>query len=174
MSQRAAGLYLHIPFCSRVCPYCDFAVRTGDAARRRRYVDHLIAEIELYRGLPLRYDTIYFGGGTPSQLDPRGVREVFETLRALVSERGTTVVLATHKLEWLAVFADRVVALSEGKVIAEGDPQSVLTDPILAQHSISTTRYTQAAQQALESGWISSEEQLPVTLEQAVRFFDAD
>ena len=58
-----AGLYLHVPFCSRVCPYCDFAVRTGDRARRRRYVEHLLAEIELYAGYPLRFDTIYFGGG---------------------------------------------------------------------------------------------------------------
>ena len=43
MSDRYAGLYLHVPFCARVCPYCDFAVRTGNAAKRRAYVDFLLA-----------------------------------------------------------------------------------------------------------------------------------
>ena len=45
MSRPHAGLYLHIPFCARICPYCDFAVRTGDAARRKRFVETLLAEI---------------------------------------------------------------------------------------------------------------------------------
>jgi len=76
------GIYLHVPFCSRVCPYCDFAVRTGDRPRRRRYVDHLLAEIELYAGYPIAFDTIYFGGGTPSSLDPEDLAEIVEALRA--------------------------------------------------------------------------------------------
>jgi len=81
VSDRPAGLYLHVPFCSRICPYCDFAVRTGDAARRRRYVDHLLVEIELYAGHPLRFDTIYFGGGTPSLLDAQDLGRVLDALR---------------------------------------------------------------------------------------------
>jgi oxygen-independent coproporphyrinogen-3 oxidase len=68
LNERLAGLYLHVPFCARVCPYCDFAVRTGDVARRRRYADHLVAEIGLYAGYARPFDTIYFGGGTPSLL----------------------------------------------------------------------------------------------------------
>ena len=82
MSDRAAGLYLHVPFCARICPYCDFAVRTGDAARRRRYVDHLLQEIELNAGYPLTFDTIYFGGGTPSSLDTDDLGRVLDALRA--------------------------------------------------------------------------------------------
>ena len=81
MSEAPAGLYLHIPFCSRICPYCDFAVRTGDTARRGRYVEHLLAEIELYQGYPLKFDTIYFGGGTPSALDPGELARIVDTLR---------------------------------------------------------------------------------------------
>ena len=81
MSEAAAGLYLHVPFCARVCPYCDFAVRTGDAARRARYVEHLLAEIELYAGYPLRFDTIYFGGGTPSSLAVEELARILETVR---------------------------------------------------------------------------------------------
>ncbi len=81
MSDRRAGLYLHVPFCRRVCPYCDFAVRTGDATRRQRYVDHLLAEIALHDGTPLEFDTIYFGGGTPSLLDPEQLDRILDTAR---------------------------------------------------------------------------------------------
>jgi len=85
LSEAAAGLYLHVPFCARVCPYCDFAVRTGDPARRARYVDHLLAEIELYAGYPLRFDTIYFGGGTPSSLAPEELARILEAVRGRLS-----------------------------------------------------------------------------------------
>jgi oxygen-independent coproporphyrinogen-3 oxidase len=78
LTEPAAGLYLHVPFCSRVCPYCDFAVRTGDAARRRRYVEHLLAEIALYDGYPRRFDTVYFGGGTPSLIDTDDLARILD------------------------------------------------------------------------------------------------
>lgn len=77
----SAGLYLHIPFCSRICPYCDFAVRTGGAARRRRFADALLAEIGMLDAAPLRFDTIYFGGGTPSQLATEDLERILEALR---------------------------------------------------------------------------------------------
>ena len=80
-----AGLYLHVPFCARVCPYCDFAVRTGDRARRARYVDRLLAEIELYADYPVRFDTIYFGGGTPSSLAPEELARILEAVRGRLS-----------------------------------------------------------------------------------------
>jgi oxygen-independent coproporphyrinogen-3 oxidase len=81
------GVYVHVPFCERVCPYCDFAV----VARRRlapaeegRYVAALLAELAgrapLFAGLPL--DTIYFGGGTPALLAPDSIARVVTALRA--------------------------------------------------------------------------------------------
>ena len=81
MSEEPAGLYFHVPFCSQVCPYCDFAVRTGDRARRSRFVDHLLAEIELHEGQELRFDTIYFGGGTPSSLLPEEFGRILDAVR---------------------------------------------------------------------------------------------
>lgn len=85
MNEPLAGLYLHVPFCSQVCPYCDFAVRTGDATRRRRYTDHLLREIDLYAGHSLEFDTIYFGGGTPSSLDPGDLGRIIEAVRRQLS-----------------------------------------------------------------------------------------
>ncbi|MCZ6691768.1 MAG: radical SAM family heme chaperone HemW [Planctomycetota bacterium] len=80
-TRRRAGLYIHIPFCSAICPYCDFAVTTGSSGQHSRYVDRLVSEIELYRGYPLIFDTVYFGGGTPSALEPEGLERILEALR---------------------------------------------------------------------------------------------
>jgi putative oxygen-independent coproporphyrinogen III oxidase len=75
-----AGLYVHVPFCSTLCPYCDFAVNLATAARRSRYVDLLLTEISL-RGKPEDpFDTLYFGGGTPSLLPLSDLRRVIGTL----------------------------------------------------------------------------------------------
>ena len=81
MSKPRAGLYLHIPFCARVCPYCDFAVRTGNARRRRAFVEALLAEIDLHAGDQRTYDTIYFGGGTPSYLEAEDLERIVTRAR---------------------------------------------------------------------------------------------
>jgi oxygen-independent coproporphyrinogen-3 oxidase len=78
------GLYLHIPFCSAICPYCDFAVLTGGPERRARFVEHLLAEIRMWRvdrDLFPGIDTIYFGGGTPSALAPEQVARILDAAR---------------------------------------------------------------------------------------------
>ncbi|HPC83326.1 MAG TPA: radical SAM family heme chaperone HemW [Thermoanaerobaculaceae bacterium] len=69
--QGQPGLYLHLPFCSAICPYCDFAVMRAGEALRARFVDRLVAELPLAAGAwadPRPFDTVYFGGGTPSLL----------------------------------------------------------------------------------------------------------
>ena len=84
-SRTEAGLYFHIPFCASICPYCDFAVMKGDEDRRRRFVETLIAESDLHAGYPERFDTVYFGGGTPSLLTASQLREVLEALESKLS-----------------------------------------------------------------------------------------
>jgi putative oxygen-independent coproporphyrinogen III oxidase len=82
------GLYLHIPFCSKICPYCDFAVLTGGPERRRRFADHLIREISMWadeRSTFESIDTIYFGGGTPSALAPEDLARILEAARVNLS-----------------------------------------------------------------------------------------
>jgi oxygen-independent coproporphyrinogen-3 oxidase len=76
------GLYVHVPFCSSLCPYCDFAVNLGTAARRARYVDLLLIEISLRARPESPFDTLYFGGGTPSSLPIEGLRRILGTISA--------------------------------------------------------------------------------------------
>jgi oxygen-independent coproporphyrinogen III oxidase len=72
------GLYLHIPFCSSICNYCNFNRGLFDAAQKARYVEALVTEIEGAGGVA---DTIYFGGGTPSLLDAADVARVVGACR---------------------------------------------------------------------------------------------
>jgi len=78
------GLYVHIPFCASRCPYCDFATAPARSALRTRYLDAL--DIEIRRegerlGRP-RVSTLYFGGGTPSLLEPEEVARLAAALSA--------------------------------------------------------------------------------------------
>ena len=86
---RKAGIYIHIPFCLRKCPYCDFySIAAGDGSLRSRFVKALIKEIETAgkkygknSDSPMTADTIYFGGGTPSLLEPEQIRAVLGAVR---------------------------------------------------------------------------------------------
>jgi len=74
-----AAVYVHIPFCSAVCPYCDFAVVAGQDELVDRYVAAVRAEIE--RSEPWRpLDAVYFGGGTPSHIDPLLLGSILQSL----------------------------------------------------------------------------------------------
>jgi len=83
---RSLGVYVHVPFCERICPYCDFAVvaaRRLAAADEDRYVAALLAELAgrapLFAGRSLV--TIYLGGGTPALLRPASIGRIVAALR---------------------------------------------------------------------------------------------
>jgi oxygen-independent coproporphyrinogen-3 oxidase len=87
-SPRAPGLYLHVPFCSAICPYCDFSVLKAGAAARQRFVERLCDEVPLAASAwpeTAAFDTIYLGGGTPSQLPPSDLGRILEACRARLS-----------------------------------------------------------------------------------------
>jgi oxygen-independent coproporphyrinogen-3 oxidase len=68
-------LYLHIPFCARRCSYCDFAIAVRREVPARRFTEDLLAEWKLVQADPSwaaspGVETVYFGGGTPSLLEP--------------------------------------------------------------------------------------------------------
>ena len=76
----AAGLYVHIPFCSSRCSYCDFATGIYQSALADQYVDAVIHEIgnSFYAGQ--RVNTVYFGGGTPSLLSSTQLDRILSAL----------------------------------------------------------------------------------------------
>jgi putative oxygen-independent coproporphyrinogen III oxidase len=76
----ASGLYVHIPFCSSRCSYCDFATGLYQSELAERYVAALVEEIRSSRYLRKNIDTIYFGGGTPSLLTPSQLDRILTTL----------------------------------------------------------------------------------------------
>jgi oxygen-independent coproporphyrinogen-3 oxidase len=77
-----AGLYIHIPFCQSRCIYCGFYSTTA-MALRQRYVDAVCREMQMRSISPTPsptrecIETIYFGGGTPSQLSPAQLRQLY-------------------------------------------------------------------------------------------------
>jgi energy-coupling factor transporter ATP-binding protein EcfA2 len=112
-----------------------------------------------------------------AQLDPLGTTQVFRAIRSLVAARGGTVVLAEHKTEWIAVFADRVIALYDGEIALDGPPREVLTSPRLPELGIRVSPFIQAARAAREMELWPREQALPTTLEEALagfRAFDQD
>ena len=68
-----SGLYFHIPFCFNKCPYCDFYSVKYCEGESRNYVKRVIEEIKKYSG---EFDTVYFGGGTPSAIPPELIGEI--------------------------------------------------------------------------------------------------
>jgi oxygen-independent coproporphyrinogen-3 oxidase len=69
-----AGLYIHIPFCRSRCSYCDFATGLYESEIAERYVRAVVEEIR--SSDVINIDTIYFGGGTPSLLDPSQLERI--------------------------------------------------------------------------------------------------
>ena len=112
--EQTLGVYLHIPFCDRICPYCDFAVVAARPLRAEdedRYVAALLAELEHERGRweGLALATLYLGGGTPSLLRPASVARLIDSVRAAFPSRDALEVTlevnpSTSPREHLAAF----------------------------------------------------------------------
>jgi energy-coupling factor transport system ATP-binding protein len=105
-----------------------------------------------------------------SQLDPAGTRSIFGVLQRLARERKTTIVLSEHKLGWLAAFVDRLLVLDAGQLVADGSPREVLTAALTQPWGVGATRFTQAAQAAVQRRILPPASPLPVTLEQTLEW----
>jgi oxygen-independent coproporphyrinogen III oxidase len=88
-ADKSLGLYVSIPFCRSKCTYCNFASGVYPASDHARYVHRLIEDMDAAREwteqmgveLPRAVDTVYFGGGTPSLLEPQLVEKLFAAMR---------------------------------------------------------------------------------------------
>lgn len=75
------GLYLHIPFCSSICTYCNFNRGLFEGGLKDRYVAALEQELRRSSDRGLTADTIFFGGGTPSLLEPAEIGRIIAACR---------------------------------------------------------------------------------------------
>src|SRR5210317_581070 len=75
---KIAGIYVHVPYCVRKCPYCDF-YSSVDLAGVPVFLESLAREMEMVGGTDQVFDTLYVGGGSPSILEPDGIARIIET-----------------------------------------------------------------------------------------------
>ena len=79
---KAAGIYIHIPFCRSRCSYCDFATGLYESDLAERYLAAVVSEIARSANCDRVADTIYFGGGTPSLLSTSQVDQLLNVVAA--------------------------------------------------------------------------------------------
>ncbi|WP_420470213.1 radical SAM family heme chaperone HemW [Brevundimonas sp. FT23042] len=112
------ALYIHWPYCARICPYCDFNVvrDRGRTEEQAQLVDAILIDLEAQAALtgPRRLASIFFGGGTPSLMDPAAVARVVERAQALFAPRGPIEI--TLEANPTDAEADRFAALAEAGI----------------------------------------------------------
>src|SRR5262245_5051345 len=108
------GLYLHIPFCSAICNYCNFNRGLFDAELKSRYVDALVRDIT--NQSVAEADTIYFGGGTPSLLEPHEIARLVDACRGAFAVAG------------------------DAEITLEANPESVTAERLAAYRAVGVTR----------------------------------
>lgn len=107
-----------------------------------------------------------------SNLDPLGKRQVFEIAARLNRDRGLTVVVAEHEVEVMAAYADRVIILDAGRVVANGAPRDVFAQTVLlSEIGLRPPQATELAI-ALRDGYAAWPDPLPVTADDAVETLD--
>lgn len=131
--QDKLGLYIHVPFCGKKCPYCSFYSCKYTKSVSDEYCEHLIEMIKLYsqRYESKTVNTIYFGGGTPSLL---GTERIVSLLNAIFkyfncSSEETTIEinpLSGMKLDYSALFNSGINRISIGMQSVNSDELAIL------------------------------------------------
>jgi oxygen-independent coproporphyrinogen-3 oxidase len=98
-----AGLYIHIPFCKSRCIYCGF-YSTTLLDLRQKYVDAICKEMEI-KGKGMNIETVYLGGGTPSQLTINQLRQLFIYINKVYSLTSTEITIECNPDDVSAEFA---------------------------------------------------------------------
>jgi putative oxygen-independent coproporphyrinogen III oxidase len=110
-----AGVYIHWPFCKSKCPYCDFNSHVRAAVPQERWRKALLRELEhaACEAPGRRVETIFFGGGTPSLMEPATVGALIERVKALWDTVDLEITLEANPT---SVEAGRFAALAEAGV----------------------------------------------------------
>jgi oxygen-independent coproporphyrinogen-3 oxidase len=106
------GIYIHIPFCAKKCPYCDFYSEGYSKDKAIAYANAVIRNLEYYSQYNVQADTLYFGGGTPSLMPVETIRDIISTAKRYYSMPSNSEItleanpktLNAHKLESLRSF----------------------------------------------------------------------
>lgn len=110
------GAYIHIPFCARVCPYCDFAVVEGELDLRGRYRESVVAEVAMEPTWDV-VDAVHFGGGTPTQLEPAELGAILFALRQQFGlSSDAEVSLEANPEDWSRGVAESLAGAGFGRV----------------------------------------------------------
>ena len=83
-NDRATALYIHVPFCKRICPYCDFVKYCKNKTFEEKYIDNLIVDIKGLIEQGCKFETIYIGGGTPTCLEYENLERLLINLKPLI------------------------------------------------------------------------------------------
>jgi putative oxygen-independent coproporphyrinogen III oxidase len=151
--------YVHIPFCARRCPYCDFAVVAADETGgldAQRYVDALVAEIgtELE---PAELHAINFGGGTPTRLHPDEIAQIIGALDAQFAiADGAEISIEANPEDWTPALARELRRIGFNRVsfgIQSFDP--VVLEALGRVHSPRDARAAFAAARSAEFSTVS-------------------
>ncbi len=145
-----AGIYLHIPFCVRKCAYCDF-VSFPEGSVPEAYMEVLLTEIELVShggSYPAAFDTVFFGGGTPSLLTGDQMRRIMSAL------------------------SERFDIRKDAEISMEANPGTVTPEKLIAYRESGINRLSLGLQSTHDSllreiGRIHTFSQFQQTLEQA-------
>lgn len=115
------GLYIHIPYCRTICPYCDFVKRPTKGSVPEPFIDALCDEMMRYEGDP-DVESVFFGGGTPSLVAPASLERIFDMIR-------------------------RKFALTAGaEITLEANPDDVSLDLIVAWRDLGVNRISMGVQ----------------------------
>ena len=80
MENKEIGIYVHIPFCKKKCDYCDFISFSDKDKKIEEYINSIIKEIEQQK-IKSKITTIYIGGGTPSYIDSKLIKEIIAEIK---------------------------------------------------------------------------------------------
>ncbi|MCF6284937.1 MAG: radical SAM family heme chaperone HemW [Candidatus Hydrogenedentes bacterium] len=89
------GIYLHIPYCKTLCPYCDFVKERSRTNVPEAFVEALCREITAFEG-PRVAESVFFGGGTPSLLTAKGLEAIMKALHARFTLDGAEITLEAN------------------------------------------------------------------------------